>query len=156
MTPPPDVVADIKAKGGGLNLICSYCLVPQDIGQRFMSVAGFSDTDHFSVAAGVSHSDVDDVIKEIAALHGPISLSNKAKLRISFQVARAIQGIEETPLPSAPPPAPAVTVTQPVTGQTQPSQITFPTEMIWRKAPETDIIALKETVWQDSKAEAKL
>ena len=28
--------------------------------------------------------------------------------------------------------------------------------MVWRKAPETDIIALKETVWQDSKAEAKL
>ena len=28
--------------------------------------------------------------------------------------------------------------------------------MVWRKAPETDIIALKEAVWQDSKAEGKL
>ena len=156
MRPPPDVVDDIKAKGGGLNLIFSYCLVPQEIGQRFMAAAGFSDSDHFSVAAGVSHSDVDEVIRDIVALHGPISLSNKAKLRISFQVARAIQGIEEAPLPSAPPPAPAVTVTQPMTGQPQPSQITFPAEMVWRKAPETDIISLKETVWQDSKAEAKL
>ena len=136
-------------------MVFAYCLVPQDVGQRFMAAAGFSDTDHYSVAAGVSHSDVDDVIQEIVALHGPISLSNKAKLRISFQVARAIQGIEEAPMPSAPPPAP-VTITQPQATQQQPSQITFPAEMVWRKAPDMDIIALKETVWQDYKAEAKL
>ena len=59
-----------------------------------MSAAGFSDTDHYSVAAGVGHGDVDEVIREITSLRGPISLSDKAKLRISFQVARAIQGIE--------------------------------------------------------------
>ena len=133
-------------------MVFSYCLVPQVIGQRFMAAAGFSDTDHYSVAAGVSHSDVDDVIKEIVALHGPISLSNKAKLRIAFQVARAIQGVAETPMPSAPPSQPApVTVTQPTATSSQPSQITFPAEMAWRKAPDTDIISLKETVWQDSR-----
>ena len=137
-------------------MVFSYGLVPQEVGQRFMSAAGFSDTDHYSVAAGVSHGDVDEVIRDITSLHGPISLSDKAKLRISFQVARATQGIEEAPMPPAPPPTP-VTVTQPLTQSTaQPAQISSPAEMVWRKAPETDIIALKETVWQDSKAEAKL
>ena len=58
-------------------------------------------------------------------------------------------------MPPAPPPTP-VTVTQPLTTPPQPSQITFPAEMVWRKAPDVDIISLKETVWQDSKAEAKL
>ena len=57
-------------------------------------------------------------------------------------------------MPPAPPPTP-VTVTQPLTQTTsQPAQISFPAEMVWRKAPETDNIALKETVWQGSKAEA--
>ena len=137
--------------------MCSVTAWPlQTVGQQSMAAAGFADRDHYSVAAGVSHAGVDDVIKQISAVHGPVSLGDKARLRTSFQAARAIQGIADAP-PSPHPPTP-ITVTNPtVTSQPPPpQQISFPSVIVWKKALDTDIIALNETVWQGPKVEAKL
>ena len=50
--PPPEVMAEIDNKGGGISLLMSYLKIPPAIGGPFMQEAGITDDEHYSVTGG--------------------------------------------------------------------------------------------------------
>ena len=120
-------------------MLMTFVKVPQHVGIAFMRASGLTDTDHYSVIAGITEHEVEDVIAKIVVEGTPLTLGDKAKIRNLFLVGRGILGVAAPA--SRPPATPTTTTEAPAPSQSKTT---------------ADTLQLSEVIIQTSKAEVRM
>ena len=97
--PSPAALADMQASGDSLDLYLSYYGVSDRVGTALMKALEMTSKDHFSIAAGISDSEYEELLKTLTVRGTSLTLGMRARIRMTIRCVKTLSGVRHEPMP---------------------------------------------------------